>query len=489
MTRPAYDVAAIRTAEAAVLARVGDLALMQRAAHGLALTCVRMLDQCYGSTVALLVGSGNNGGDALFAGAELAGRGAAVTAVLTGSRSHPSGTAALRRAGGRIVSADQRAAEVAVSTADLVLDGVVGIGGHGPLASRPADLLDLAVATGAVIVAVDVPSGVESDTGQVDGDAVWADVTVTFGSLKPGLVVAPGALHAGLVEVVDIGLRAELSVAPPALEVLDAADVAALLPQPDAASDKYSQGVAGIVAGSTRYPGAALLTTGGALYAKAGLVRYAGPAAKQVVGRWPSAIVVDGPPDAAGQVQAWGIGPGIGTDAAAARTLGGVLAADLPTVVDADALTLLARHPDLLAQVHGRTAPTVLTPHDREFTRIAPDLDLETDRVAAAAALARRLGATVLLKGVTTIVATVDRVPLVNPTGTPWLANAGTGDVLTGLLTAYLAAGLDPHLAAGAAAFVHGLAGHLASNGDRQPLTSDDLVHALPRAYGLFGDD
>jgi hydroxyethylthiazole kinase-like uncharacterized protein yjeF len=483
--RSVYDVATIRAAEAEVIADVGDLPLMRRAAHGLALTCARLLDGCYGSSVTLLVGSGNNGGDALFAGAELAARGAAVTAVRVGTRLHGPGSTALRSAGGRILAADDRRAESSVATADLLVDGIVGIGGRGQLASRPADLLDLAVTRGATVVAVDLPSGVESDTGVVAGDAVWADVTVTFGSLKPGLVVAPGAQHCGLVELIDIGLGASLAAAAATLQILDADDVASLLPHPDAASDKYSQGVPGLVAGSSRYPGAALLATGAALHAKAGLVRYAGTAAGEVVARWPSAIVVDGPPSAAGHVQAWGIGPGIGTDAAAAGRLREVLDADVPAVVDADALTLVADDPELAGALRNRSAATVLTPHDGEFARLAPDLDLVTDRRAAAAALAARMAATVVLKGITTIIATPDRVSLVNPTGTPWLANAGTGDVLTGILTAYLAAGIDAHLAAGAAVFVHGLAGHLASAGDEQPITSDQLVDALAETYAL----
>ena len=484
--RRAYDVASVRAAEAKLIAEVGDLALMRRAAHGLALTCVRMLDRCYGSRVTLLVGSGNNGGDTLFAGAELAQRGVAVTAVRTGSHTHPAGSDALRGAGGRIVDADDRRAETAVAGADLLVDGVVGIGGRGTLASRPAHLLEVVAAAGVLVVAVDVPSGVDSDTGAVEGDAVWADVTVTFGALKTGLVVAPGALHCGLVELVDIGLGPSLVSGPPAVELLDADDVAALLPEPTAASDKYSQGVPGIVAGSSRYPGAAVLATGAALHAKAGLVRYAGPAADQVVARWPSAVVVDGPPGSAGQVQAWGIGPGIGTDDAAAGRVLDVLGANVAVVVDADALTVVAGDPALRDRIRARSAATVLTPHDGEFARLAPDLALDPDRVGATSALAQRLQATVLRKGMTTIVATPGRVTLVNPTGTAWLANAGTGDVLTGIITAYLAAGLDPHLAVGAAAFVHGLAGHLAGAGDDQPMTADQLVDALAPTYELI---
>lgn len=486
MSRRAYDVASIRAAEAAVIADVGGLPLMRRAAHGLAVTCARLLGHCYGATVVLLVGSGNNGGDALFAGAELARRGARVTAVCLGSRTHEAGSSTLRSAGGRHLPADDRQAEGLAFHADLVLDGIVGIGGRGALAGRAADLLDIASAGGATVVAVDLPSGVDADTGVVVGEAVWADVTVTFGALKPGLMLAPGAEHCGLVELVDIGLDAALADQAAALEALDADDVARLLPAPAASSDKYSQGVPGIIAGSTQYPGAALLATGAALHAKAGLVRYAGPAAAQVVARWPSAVVVDGPPSAAGPVQAWGVGPGIGTDAVAARAVSEVLSTDLPVVLDADALTILAADASLAAQLRQRSAPSVLTPHAGEFARLAPDLLPGTGPVSAARELAQRLDVTVLLKGFTTVVATPGLTPSVNSTGSPWLANAGSGDVLTGLLAAYLAAGLAAHEAAAVAAFVHGWAAHVASAGGNQPISSDELIDALAPAYSMI---
>ncbi len=488
MSRFGYDVASVRAAETQVMAQVGDLALMRRAAHGLALTCARLLGSCYGTRVGLLVGSGNNGGDALFAGAELARRGAAVTALCLTDHPHAEGTAVLRSTGARVMSADERGAERVTSHVDLLLDGVVGIGGRGALASRPADLLDLAMGAGALIVAVDLPSGVDADTAVVAGPSAWADVTVTFGALKPGLVVTPGSERCGIVDVVDLGLGPVLAAYVPAVELLDADDVAQLLPVPGASSDKYSAGVPGIVAGSARYPGAALLATGAALHAKAGLVRYVGPAAAEVVQRWPSAVVASGLPSAAGRVQAWGIGPGLGTDAAASLALRDVLKSDVPAVVDADALTLLADDASLLGLLRQRTAATVVTPHGGEFAGLAPDLDVDAGRLKAAAALAERLDVTVLLKGATTVVASPGRTPLVNPTGTPWLANAGTGDVLTGLLAAYLAAGVEAHVAAGVAAFVHGWAGHLASDGGRQPIAADQLVDVLASTYAMIRD-
>jgi len=471
--RGAYPVEVVRAAERAVMEAVPQGALMQRAAAGLAAECVRMLrGGVYGTPVVALVGAGDNGGDALYAGARLAGRGAAVTAVLLSpDRAHPGGLAALRAAGGRALPADSPEAGDVVAAARLVLDGIVGIGGSGGL--RPAAAALVRAVTGEV-VAVDLPSGVDADTGAVEGDAVRADVTVTFGALKPGLLVGAGVEHAGEVRLVEIGL--DLPV--PDLRVLDPADVARLLPRPGPRDDKYTRGVVGVAAGSSTYPGAGLLSTGSAVHGGAGMVRYAAGvsgAAEYVRSRWPEAIVTEGKPSEAGRVQAWVVGPGIGTDDAAAGLLRDVLGQDVPVLVDADGLTLLAREPEL---VRSRTAPTVLTPHDREFERVAGPVG--TDRVGAARRAAAGLGVTMLLKGNSTVVASPDGVAYVNPTGTPWLATAGSGDVLSGLGGALLAGGVEPTLAAALAAYVHGLAGSIAAGGATTSATG--VLDALPDA-------
>ena len=257
--RNAHAVADVRAAERELMARSPDGALMQRAAAGLAAVCADLLDPVYGSRVVVLAGSGDNGGDALYAGARLARRGAVVTALTTGSRVHEGGAAELRAAGGRLVPA---AADL-VGRADLVIDGMLGIGGRGGLREPAAALAAAAAAGPGVVVAVDLPSGVDADTGEVAGAAVRADVTVTFGTWKPGLLVDPAASLAGTAELIDIGLGPCLG--PPAVSALQAADVAALLPRPGAESDKYRRGVLGVVAGSTRFTGAATLAVGGAL--------------------------------------------------------------------------------------------------------------------------------------------------------------------------------------------------------------------------------
>ncbi|MDT7545269.1 MAG: ADP-dependent NAD(P)H-hydrate dehydratase / NAD(P)H-hydrate epimerase [Actinomycetota bacterium] len=467
--RGAHTVEQIRAAEASLMAELPEGTLLQRAATGLAIACARRLVGVYGARVVLLVGSGNNGADALWAGARLARRGAAVTAVLAGE---PVGdaVAALRAAGGRVGGAD------AVDAADLVVDGMVGIGGRGPLRGLATEL----AVEGEHVVAVDLPSGVDADTGAVSGPAVKAGLTVTFGTGKPGLYVGAGTRHAGIVELVDIGLGPHLAAAPVLL--LDAVDVAMRLPVRRPGGDKYTAGVVGIAAGSTQYTGAAVLATGAALRAGAGMVRFAGVehAAELVRAHWPEAVVTTvGAGDGAavvkaGRVQSWVVGPGLGTDSDAAGVVEAVLATDVPVLVDADALTLCAEHPEWLRD---RSAPTLLTPHDREFERFGTAVG--DDRIGAVRQLAHRLGVTVLLKGDATIVSDGRRT-FVNDTGSPVLAAAGTGDVLSGGCGALLAQGLDVVDAGAVGAYLHGVAGRLAADG---AATSASLVlEAWPEA-------
>ncbi|WP_433052376.1 NAD(P)H-hydrate dehydratase [Dactylosporangium sp. CS-033363] len=474
--RAAWRVAQVRAAEESVMKLLPDGALMQRAASGLARRCADTLPRVYGARILLLVGPGNNGGDALHAGARLARRGARVDALLFDpDRVHRGGAEALYRAGGRL-------GEQAPSyrNVDLVVDGILGIGGHGglrePVASRVADVAG--ILAGAPVIAVDVPSGVDADTGAVTGMAIHADITVTFGVLKPGLLVGAGAVHAGLVELVDIGLTGHLD-GDPALYVPDADDIAAWWPRAQANDNKYSRGVVGLATGGDKYPGAAVLSTAGALAGPSGLVRYAGGAADAVRFHHPTVIATERVPDA-GRVQAWVCGSGLGTDERSYGELRAVLGAPVPAILDADALTLLAdaRMADWLRE---RDAPTVVTPHDGEFQRLSGGAPGD-DRIAAAAGLAARMDAVVLLKGDRTIVATPDGRVYVNPTGTAALATGGTGDVLAGLLGSLLAGGLQAEHAAVAAAYVHGLAGRRAA--EHGPVTAADVAAHLREAVG-----
>ena len=512
--RQAYQVAAVRAAEQALMAQLPDGTLMRRAAAGLASVCGSLLathpGRRYGARVVVLAGTGDNGGDALYAGALLARRGAAVTAVLAGPRAHPGGLAGLRAAGGR-VTADLAAAGAALARADLIIDGLLGIGGRGglrePAAGLARDAQRAADEAGATVVAVDLPSGIDADTGAVDGAAVRADVTVTFGAVKPGLLVDPGAGHAGTVELVDIGLGPYLPGDPAALAPQHE-DLARLLPRPGPESDKYRRGVVGVLAGSDRFAGAAVLATGGAVRGGAGMVRVVtGPVPAVAVRQaWPETVLTVYPDDpgwdltgSAGRVQAWVAGPGMGTGPDAVARLESVLRSGVPVLVDADGLTIVSQHPGLLR----RDAPTLITPHAGELGRLlgADPAAIEARRLEHAQRAARELGVTVLLKGSTTVVASPDGGPvLVNPTGSSWLATAGTGDVLSGLAGALLAQGLAPAQAGLAAAYLHGLAARLAAAGagagtadgadgiagagepGEAPIGAHDVIAALPAA-------
>ena len=506
--RRAYQVEAVRAAERALMDLLPEGTLMGRAAAGLAAVCASLLARypghVYGARVVVLAGSGDNGGDALYAGALLARRGAAVTAIAAGPKAHAGGTAALLAAGGRVTAA----AGDAIACADLIMDGLLGIGGRGGLREPFASLAAAAeqARRGATtVVAVDLPSGIDAGTGAVDGPAVHADVTVTFGALKPGLLIDPGASYAGAVELVDIGLAPHLT-GEPAAEAPQRDDIAALLPRPGPESDKYRRGVVGVLAGSDRFAGAAVLATGGAVRGGAGMVRVVTAAVPAAVVRqtWPEVVLTVHPDDAGwdllgsvGRVQAWVAGPGMGTGPDAVARLAAVLGTDLPALVDADGLTILSEHQDLLP----RRAPTLITPHAGELGRLlgTDPAAIEAHRLDYAREAAARLGLTVLLKGSTTVIASPGRpTALVNPTGTPWLATAGSGDVLSGLAGALLAQGLEPAWAGATAAYLHGMAARLAAAGaaagtrrpaaepgepvPEAPIGAFDVVTALPAA-------
>jgi ADP-dependent NAD(P)H-hydrate dehydratase / NAD(P)H-hydrate epimerase len=451
--RAVHTVEQVRAAEAALMATLPEGTLMQRAAGGLATAVIDVLGGAYGRRVLLLVGSGDNGGDALYAGALLARRGARVEVVLLGGAAHVGGLEALRGAGGRVVALAD------ITAPDLVVDGIVGIGGR-PGLRQPA-LDAIRAVAGVPMVAVDIPSGVDVDTGRLDGSHVTADLTVTFGTHKVCHLVQPAAAACGVVHLVDIGLD------PPdaAVTALQAGDVAALLPVPGDSAQKYTRGVVGIRAGSARYPGAAVLSTSGAACGIAGMVRYAGPAAvaDAVRSRHPEVVAGEG------RVQAWVVGSGGDTDAAGA--LSAATADGVPVVIDADALKAVTGPLD---------GPALLTPHAGELAAMlgVPREEVEADQLASARRAAREFGATVLLKGSHTLVAAPNGRVRVNSTGTSWLAVAGAGDVLGGLCGALLAAGLTPYDAGSVGAWLHGAAATLASDGG--PISATAVADALP---------
>ena len=496
--RPVYDVATVRAAEEAVMAGLPEGALMERAATGLADACATLMRdlglRIAGARVVLLIGSGNNGGDALYAGAQLARRGARVDAVLLGERSHAGGLDALVEAGGAV--APQAATDQVITRADLILDGILGIGGRGALRAEAARCATLAAESGALVVAVDIPSGVDADTGAVadPAAAIDADATVTFGCLKPGLLLSPGRDHAGAVLVVDIGLDDAL---PPAgLHALDPLDLADSVPEPGPSDYKYSRGVVGIAAGSARYRGAAFMATGSARHGNVGMVhvldRGDGLAEALVDEFWDVVIAADAPASVT-RTNAWVVGPGLGLDVDSRSLLRDVLNVDAPVVVDADALRML-RQPPASDSLSTRKRPTVLTPHEGEFAALgfAIGTGEDEDRLGSARQAARELGAVIVLKGPGTVIASPSGAAYIDTWGTPDLGTAGSGDVLAGLMAALLAGAAargdvdidDAAWIAAAAVGVHGLAGRLAAQGGR-PVTAPDIIAAIPDAIGL----
>jgi hydroxyethylthiazole kinase-like uncharacterized protein yjeF len=452
----------VRAAEADLMARLPEGTLMQRAASGLAVAVADLLGGVYGARVLLLVGAGDNGGDALYAGALLARRGAGVEAVLLSDKAHDEGVAALCAAGGRVVAAD------GATPPDVVLDGIVGIGGRPGL--RPEAERLVARYADTLVVAVDVPSGVDVDTGRLEGPHVRADLTVTFGTHKVAHLVDPAAGACGVVHLVDIGL--DLPEA--ALTALQAADVADLLPVPRADDHKYTRGVVGVRAGSADYPGAAVLCTAGAASGLAGMVRYVGAAADPVRAAHPDVVV------GTGRVQAWVVGSGGSGDAE--QALADAFEDGVPVVADADAIQYVVPTGSTTGVGSTGRPPMLITPHAGELARLlgVERAEVESDQLAHALRAARLHGVVVMLKGRHTLVAAPDGRVRVTTTGVPWLATAGAGDVLAGLCGALLAAGLDPFDAGSVGSWLHGAAATEAGRGG--PLSAPAVASAIPTA-------
>ena len=400
--------------------------LMDRAGRALARTARRLLGGTYGRRAVLLCGKGNNGGDGLVAARVLRRWG-------VDARVH------------RLDGLDRVACERDLRRADLAVDAMFGTGFRGALEGGAAWAAAAMAELGVPVLAADVPSGVDGSTGAVEGAAVDADHTLCFGALKTGLLLFPGAAHAGSLDVADIGL--DLSTAGRPVEVFGEADVASLLPEPPPESHKWRTALM-VVAGSAGMLGAARFVTAAAARTGSGMVVLGVPGeelarragGREVVVR-PLGATVDGWLDepAAKEVldgldrfRALAVGPGLGTEDATVTAVRRLVAeAAVPTLVDADGLNALAGD---LAAIRDRRAPTVLTPHDGEFARLA-GAPPGVDRIGAVTRLAAGTGAVVLLKGSRTIVADPDGRVAVNTTGGPWLATAGTGDVLSGVVS------------------------------------------------------
>ena len=473
----AYSADRVRAAESALMHGLPEGELMSRAARGLAAVCAARLTERGGTTVVALVGPGNNGGDALYAVAELAQDGVDCVALHGGWRVHPGGSEAARAAGVRIVdpSGDWTAS---LRGADLVVDGVLGIGGRPGLPDEAVAWVD-AIPESAYVVAVDLPSGQDPGGESATETGVFADETVTFGVAKPVHLLPATEVAVGRLTVVDIGLAIDGSAD---VERLGHDDVAGLWPVPGPLDDKYSRGVLGVIAGTEDYPGAAVLCCTSAVGAGPGMLRYIGPptAVSLVRAAVPEAVM------GKGRVQAYVVGPGIDASSSAPGTREQLsaareaLATDLPVLLDAGGLDLLEGT---------RSAPTLLTPHAGELARLLSRLEgaevtreqVSDSPLAHARRAADLTRATVLLKGSTTLVVSPSDAGLAvrsQNDAPPWLATAGAGDVLAGLCGVLLAAGLSPLDAGSLGALVHGVAADRANPGG--PLRALAVAHGIP---------
>jgi NAD(P)H-hydrate epimerase len=478
-------------------------ALMQLAGRGAARA---LLDRPGGRSARYLVlaGPGNNGGDALVVAGLLQAAGAMVQ-IITYKRTQPSrvdppGVPRFEStedpAGARLIEALQ--------WCDVVIDGLLGTGTARPPAPDLAAILRAVneAAGRRQVVALDLPTGVQPDNGRVYDDALHAQRTLTFGYVKRGLLLYPARAHCGVIQVIDIGLP-EPPAAPAAASEPDVADIRAWLPERSVTAHKYSAGAVLALAGTPHFVGAPLLCTTAALRAGAGYVTLAvTPETMRALGArilettmLPLPSHADGSVDAgafdqikaaASRYPALLVGPGLGREESTQQLILRVLTEDLQgpraAVIDADALVALSLS---AAGPAGVRLPAVLTPHTGEMARLTglSAAEIEADRFDVATRFARQWGKVVVLKGAPTVIAAPTGELAVNPTGNQLLATAGTGDVLSGVVAAFLAGGAAPYDAARAAVYIHGLAADLAipDFGDRG-LIAGDLLALLPRA-------
>ncbi len=477
---------------------IDSCALMENAARAAAKEVWRLLGRRPGR-VGVFCGAGNNGGDGVACARLLRERGCRVRAFLCGAREKlTADTAEMERrlmAAGGVLEPFADDAAAYAQTCDVLVDALFGTGLSRAMTGAPAEAAALMNRCSAPVVACDIASGIQTDTGDVLGIAVRADVTVTFSMAKPGQLLPPGIEYTGRLVVADIGIPDEAKASQPAVGVLtEAADVRALLPTRPRCAHKGDFGKLLLLCGSRGMTGAAALAARAALRTGAGLVWLGVPASVYPIlaAKLDEAMVFPLPDDGAGrladaalspirerleQCDACLIGPGLGRSASLdvlVRQIAGI--SRVPLVMDADGINALSGHIDVL---RGAGCPIVLTPHDGEFVRLGGDLG--AGRFAAAQRLSEQTGAVVLLKGNRTVIAHGGQLR-VNPTGNPGMATGGSGDVLSGVIVSLLGQGLSAFDAAWAGAWLHGAAGDLCAEqiGEYGMLPSD-LVDMLPR--------
>jgi NAD(P)H-hydrate epimerase len=466
----------------AIASGVSGVTLMENAGRAVAEEVARRFPDA--GSVTILCGPGNNGGDGFVAARHLKERGYNVRLGFDGDEARlPADAAAMAK---RYAGTRQKLGDSLLAGSDVVVDALFGAGLARPIEGKLARLIEAVNASGLPVIAVDVPSGIDGTTGEVRGTALRAAATVTFFRLKPGHLLLPGRTHCGEVSLADIGIPASvLDTIAPKTFANEPALWRANFPWPQSESHKYARGHAVVVSGPVYSTGAARLGARGALRIGAGLATVASPRdALQVNAAQLTAIMVRESDDARGlaslladrRKNAVLIGPGVGVGERTKELVLAALRSEAAIVLDADALTSFADDPrPLVAGIAARAAPVVLTPHDGEFSRLFPDvtttLKLERARMGAA-----RAGAIVVLKGADTVVASPDGTASINATTSPFLASAGTGDVLAGMILGLLAQAMPAFEAASAAVWLHGAAAVAIGPG----LIAEDLPETLP---------
>ncbi|HSD93362.1 MAG TPA: NAD(P)H-hydrate dehydratase [Methyloceanibacter sp.] len=461
---------------------VPSMTLMENAGRAVAEEVFRRFRNA--GTVAVLCGPGNNGGDGFVAARHLIDLGYKVKLGFAGDEARlPRDAAAMAK---RFTGAREALCPEILTGTDIVVDALFGAGLARPIEGGLADLIDRVNASGLPVVAVDVPSGIDGTTGEVRGVAIRAVATVTFFRLKPGHLLLPGRLHCGTLSVADIGIPAGvLAEIKPKTFANAPALWLAHFPWPKQDGYKYSRGHAVVVSGPAFSTGAARLGARGALRIGAGLVTIASPRdAVPINAAQLTAVMVREADDARGlnalladpRKNAVLIGPGVGVGERTKAMVLAALGSNAAVVLDADALTSFADQPDeLFAAIAARAAPVVLTPHDGEFARSFGDLSA-LPKLERARQAATRSGAEIVLKGPDTVVATPDGRASINATTSPWLATAGTGDVLAGMVLGLLAQKMPAFEGGSAAVWLHGAAAKAFGPG----LIAEDLPEMLP---------
>jgi ADP-dependent NAD(P)H-hydrate dehydratase / NAD(P)H-hydrate epimerase len=470
---------------------VTGIALMENA--GRAVADVIAARHPSGLRVTVVAGPGNNGGDGFVAARILAERGYRVRILLVGNLDRLKGDAAL--AAQRWQGPTTAAAPVALMPADLIIDALFGAGLDRTVEGVARAMIE-AMNAASCVCAVDLPSGINGTTGAVMGLAVKAAETVTFFRRKVGHVLLPGRLHCGTVRVADIGIAAGvLDAIKPRIAINSPPLWAQSFPLPRVDGHKYTRGHAVVVSGGPSFTGAARLAARGALRAGAGLVTIASPREALAVNAAASLAVMVRPVDGADELARFLddarrnvvlLGPGGGVGQPMRELVMAALKGERAVVLDADALTSFAEEPQTLcAAIRGRAKATVMTPHEGEFSRLFKALaDKSPSKLERARRAAEISGAVVLLKGPDTVVAAPDGRAAIADNAPPWLATAGSGDALAGIVAGCLAQGMPGFEAVAAAAWLHGEAGIAAGPG----LIAEDLPEAMPGVYQrLFG--